>query len=237
MTITTNSPRGAKVSEQVARAIVADIRALQLPPGSRLESELALLSRYNASRESVREALRLLEFQGMVEVRRGPGGGAFVANNGGLAKSASLHFHMSGSTYRDLCEALSLAFQTVSRELASRGVDASGLSARRTAPTSPNLTDQVLAEFDFLRALLDRLGNELICVAVRAVMDIALPVLVATIEPTVDISGAEKERSAIIAAIVAADAGAAAAATRRYFGGLEYLLARQGSLDAPIEWI
>ena len=60
------------LSEQLARRIADDILAEQLPPGHRMK-EVALAERYRVSRSSIREALRLLETRGLVQIepRRG----------------------------------------------------------------------------------------------------------------------------------------------------------------------
>jgi GntR family transcriptional repressor for pyruvate dehydrogenase complex len=49
-------------------------------PGDRLPSEHVLAAEFGSSRASVREALRSLEQTGLVSVRRGFAGGAFVAD-------------------------------------------------------------------------------------------------------------------------------------------------------------
>ncbi|MCG3774821.1 MAG: HTH-type transcriptional regulator LutR [Nitrospira sp.] len=51
-----------------------------LEPGDHLGAEASLLERYGVARASLREALRLLEAQGAVNIRRGAGGGALVAS-------------------------------------------------------------------------------------------------------------------------------------------------------------
>lgn len=63
-----------KIVGQVERAI--DSGWLEL--GDRLPSERELSQQLGASRTTVRDALRILETQGLVEVRLGAHGGAFV---------------------------------------------------------------------------------------------------------------------------------------------------------------
>jgi GntR family transcriptional repressor for pyruvate dehydrogenase complex len=99
--------RPLKAAEVVARNIVGDIRAQNLGPGDGLPSEAAMLVQYGVSRESLREGLRLLEVQGMIAIRRGPGGGPVVGSVGAahLGRVSALFFHMSGATYQELFQA------------------------------------------------------------------------------------------------------------------------------------
>ena len=64
-----------KTSEVVAFAVARDIVEHGLRSGDRLPLEAEMVEQYGVSRESLREALRLLEAQGIVSIRRGPGGG------------------------------------------------------------------------------------------------------------------------------------------------------------------
>jgi DNA-binding GntR family transcriptional regulator len=61
---------------QIAEDLRTRIEAGELAPGSQLPTELELRERYNASRNTVREAIKWLTPLGLVEVR--PGQGTFV---------------------------------------------------------------------------------------------------------------------------------------------------------------
>jgi GntR family transcriptional regulator, transcriptional repressor for pyruvate dehydrogenase complex len=67
---------------RTSAAIVSQLRALirggQLPIGSRLPPERELCEQLGVSRLSLREALRVLESTGLIEIRLGARGGAFV---------------------------------------------------------------------------------------------------------------------------------------------------------------
>src|SRR5882757_3449396 len=67
---------------RISETIVDQIRQLmhtgQLRPGDRLPPERDLCERFGVSRVTVREALRMLESAGLVEIRVGARGGAFV---------------------------------------------------------------------------------------------------------------------------------------------------------------
>ena len=58
---------------QIAEDLRTRIEAGELAPGSQLPTELELRERYNASRNTVREAIKWLTPLGLVEVRPGQG--------------------------------------------------------------------------------------------------------------------------------------------------------------------
>ncbi len=70
--------RNVKRSEVVAHRIAQAIASDGLIHGDRLPPESAMLSQYGVSRASLREALRMLEVQGLLNLRPGPGGGPIV---------------------------------------------------------------------------------------------------------------------------------------------------------------
>jgi GntR family transcriptional regulator, transcriptional repressor for pyruvate dehydrogenase complex len=63
---------------QVEEQIRAAIRSGELPAGHRLQSEAELARLFGVSRNTVREALRSLETQGLINKLPGAGGGSFV---------------------------------------------------------------------------------------------------------------------------------------------------------------
>jgi len=68
-----------KASDVVAADLRRRILAGRLPAGTPLPNEAALMDEFGLGRGSVREALRLLETEGLISVKRGPQGGAVVA--------------------------------------------------------------------------------------------------------------------------------------------------------------
>ncbi|HEY1973630.1 MAG TPA: FCD domain-containing protein [Pseudonocardia sp.] len=68
----------AKMSEVVARALLDHIVDSDLQPGDALPNERDALAWLGVSRGSLREGLRLLEIQGVIAIRPGPGGGPVV---------------------------------------------------------------------------------------------------------------------------------------------------------------
>lgn len=67
-----------RISGEIVGQIKAAIREGRLAPGDQLPPERDLTKQLGVSRVSVRDALRMLEAHGLIEVRVGARGGAFV---------------------------------------------------------------------------------------------------------------------------------------------------------------
>jgi DNA-binding FadR family transcriptional regulator len=65
-------------AEHVAQRLLERIIAARLKPGSTFATEAELLSQFNVSRPTLRESLKILASQGVLELRPGPGGGILV---------------------------------------------------------------------------------------------------------------------------------------------------------------
>ncbi len=130
--------RASKTSEIVALEIVRNIVAKDLQPGDRLPLEAEMLVQYRVSRSSLREALRLLEVQGLIAIRPGPGSGTVVGRvlPGNLARSLTLYLHMLGSTYDELLDAW-MASEPLLARLAAANPD----RAKVKAMMSPFLSE------------------------------------------------------------------------------------------------
>ena len=63
---------------RVAEAIKGWVVEQGLEPGDRLPGEAELIDRFGMSKGTIREAMRLLQAQGLVVTKTGPGGGSFV---------------------------------------------------------------------------------------------------------------------------------------------------------------
>ncbi len=64
---------GARLSDQVAEALAAEIRSARLQPGAKLPPEARLAEQFAVSRTVVREAVSRLKSLGLVESRQGSG--------------------------------------------------------------------------------------------------------------------------------------------------------------------
>lgn len=71
---------GGRISVQIVNQVQDAIRSGQLVPGDRLPPERELAERFAVSRVTVRDALRSLEVLGLIQIRVGATGGAFVTS-------------------------------------------------------------------------------------------------------------------------------------------------------------
>jgi GntR family transcriptional repressor for pyruvate dehydrogenase complex len=98
-------------SNRISATIVEQIRGLirsgDLPPGARLPAERDLCDQLGVSRLTLREALRMLEANGLLEIRVGVHGGAFVTapTAGHVGEGITDLLSMSGLSAADVTQA------------------------------------------------------------------------------------------------------------------------------------
>ncbi|MFF5010484.1 FadR/GntR family transcriptional regulator [Streptomyces phaeochromogenes] len=99
-----------RVFETVADEIRGMIANGQLPVGQALPSETALMEAFQIARPTMREVLRVLESDGLVEVRRGVNGGPVVSSMplAPVARLVGVHLQARGVTLHDLKDAQSV---------------------------------------------------------------------------------------------------------------------------------
>lgn len=105
LTFATVAP--ARAVDEIAAQVRRMVAQGQLKPGDRLPSERDLAVRLQVSRNTLREALRTLEHAGLVEMRKGASGGAFVrsGSHGVIVTGLSDLYHLGAITPEQLTEA------------------------------------------------------------------------------------------------------------------------------------
>jgi DNA-binding FadR family transcriptional regulator len=118
-------------SQKVSHLLAADLRRQilsgQLAANQQLPSEPELTTQLGISRETLREALRILESQQLVEIKRGRGGGTIVRRPGldGVGRYVALLLQLRKTTLADLEEARSVIESPAAEQVAMRaGYDA-----------------------------------------------------------------------------------------------------------------
>ncbi len=143
-TATRDMPRpgadsNAKRAAKVADLIVEDVMALGWPVGEVLGSETDLLERYEVSRAVFREAVRLVEHQGVARTRRGPGGGLVITEPtvGAVIDAVVLYLHRVDARLDEIFEAR-IILEEIACQLASERTDENDLAElRRFADDKP----------------------------------------------------------------------------------------------------
>jgi DNA-binding FadR family transcriptional regulator len=95
-----------RMASVIARRIYSEVVVLGWPVGELLGSEASLIRQHDVSRSVLREALRLLEFDGIVRTRRGPGGGVFIdaPSQSATVDAMALYLESRRITPQDLFE-------------------------------------------------------------------------------------------------------------------------------------
>jgi GntR family transcriptional regulator, transcriptional repressor for pyruvate dehydrogenase complex len=114
--------RSAKMAELVAQQIVEDIVAQGLSAGASLPTEGPMLEMYGVARGTLREALRILENNGLIRVRRGRGGGPIVgsADPYNFGRTMTLFLQMGRTRFWELLEARVIMEPMMARLAATR---------------------------------------------------------------------------------------------------------------------
>lgn len=102
--------------------VLRQIESRRLLPGARLPGERQMARRFGVSRVSAREAYRALEELGLVAVKRGAGGGAFIKrlDHQAAARSLGLALRLGMTSGQEIQEARRLIEPLVARWAAAR---------------------------------------------------------------------------------------------------------------------
>lgn len=147
--------RTRKISELLARQIVADVVAQGIKPEERLPPEAEMMRAYDVGRATLREALRLLEVQGLIRMKPGPGGGPVLAKLTAreFGEMSKLHLQLAGATYGQIMKA------RVAIEPAMARLAAEDRSAEQIAMLQGILHDSETVDLTDDSAYIDLMGR------------------------------------------------------------------------------
>jgi DNA-binding FadR family transcriptional regulator len=173
-------PRASgEIVSQIERAIFDG----ELKTGDRLQSERELAERFGVSRITVRDALRVLEARGLVHVKVGASGGAFVSetNVDQVAESISTMILLRRMTLSGVAEARTVV-ETATCELAAERADAAAIGriereVERGRSVVREQAPHTEASMDFHVAVADAAKNELLSATVMAYRDLLVQTL------------------------------------------------------------
>ncbi|OAH11932.1 FadR/GntR family transcriptional regulator [Streptomyces jeddahensis] len=213
--------------EEALEQILQVVRLGLVPGGGRLPSERALAERLGISRVTLREVLKVLQDEGLVESRRGRYGGTFVVERTGIPGEDELRRRIEKTDVEDV-----LRFREVLEVGAAGLCAARGLTGEQARPLRDALAgtrDAPLADYRRRDTLLHLTLAEL-CgspslaaqyAAVRAqVNDLldCIPLLVRNLEHS------QRQHTALVEAVLDGDADAAREIMREHCAGTAALL-------------
>lgn len=175
--------RQARASGEIVSQIERAIFEGDLKSGDRLESERDLAERFSVSRITVRDALRILEARGLVYVKVGASGGAFVTetNVDQVAESISTMILLRRMTLSGVAEARTVV-ETATCELAAERADAAAIerierTVERGKAVVREQSPHTEASMDFHVAVAVASQNELLSATVAAYRDLLVQTL------------------------------------------------------------
>jgi GntR family transcriptional repressor for pyruvate dehydrogenase complex len=168
-----------KTSERISREILHDIHDRKLAPGSVLPPESVMAERFGVGRASVREALRILEINGLITIKTGPRGGPVVSDpdSRDFGQMSTLHYQSHGATFRELLDARVTLEPMLAARAAASEDPAAGKSVRKAleAGRRSALTDDLQyarAHSDFHTAVFEAAGNPVLALIANSIKDI-----------------------------------------------------------------
>lgn len=169
--------RGGRLAAAIVEQIRETIFAGRLLPGDRLPSERDLAKTFGTSPVVVREALHALEAGGLLQIRHGATGGAFVVEltHRPLTESLSMLLRMGKTTIAQITEArLVIEPEVVALAATRRQPEHLAALARNLEETSgklDNLRDARLLNLEYHKLLVEITGNPFFIVCLSSLID------------------------------------------------------------------
>ncbi|MFE4591684.1 FadR/GntR family transcriptional regulator [Streptomyces laurentii] len=213
--------------EEALEQILQVVRLGLVPGGERLPAERELADRMGISRVTLREVLKVLQEQGLVESRRGRYGGTFVLPRPRTADEAELRRRIASVDIEDTLRFREVLEVGAAELCAGRGLTEEGarrlraaLAATHDAPLDAyrrqdTLLHLTLAELAGSPSLTARYAA--VRASVNELLD-CIPLLVRNLEHS------QRQHTAVVEAILAGDADGARAAMREHCDGTAALL-------------
>ena len=232
--VATSRPRTVKLTEAVARLIVDDIVGRDLSAGAALPTEADMALHYDVSRATVREALRILETNGLVLVRPGRYGGPQVgaADPVAFGRTLTWFLQLRRAHFWEVLEARVIV-EPLMASLAAQRRSASTSDELRSAVDAHRGLDPddhagyLAATQDFHGLIAGISGNGVLDLFGRALKEIYTERAIAEVRPAARQQEVLTEHERVVDAILAGDADLAEHTMREHMRELAKGFERQ----------
>jgi DNA-binding FadR family transcriptional regulator len=165
--------------EEITAQIRGRLARQSLRTGDRLPAERQLAEQFHVSRNTLREALRSLEIAGLLEMRKGATGGAFIKEGGGGAAVAGLAdlYHLGTIKPQHLTEARIVIGTEVARLACARrskedlAALEANVAAADAATAEGDVANRALINYEFHRLLARAARNPVLIILTDALME------------------------------------------------------------------
>ena len=226
-----------RLFEEVYNSIRRDLMRGKLKPGDKLPSERDLAEQLGVGRPVVREALRALENSGMLELRKGVSGGAFIRQGDGRAVSRTVNdlVFLGKLSLDQLTETRSYLLDKAVRLACTRGTDAdfaaldANIERMRIAIEAQAVESSIFEIMDFYALLGTAAKNDVLTVIIGSLSEIIAQILLA-LRPE-HLTDLVSMRQEVLKKIRQRDADAASAAMAAHMNVLhDYVVQKSGNL-------
>jgi GntR family transcriptional repressor for pyruvate dehydrogenase complex len=223
-------PKAAEVlAEELRSRILRDSK----PTGTQLTTEAELIEEHGFSRGTVREALRLLEVEGLIAIRRGPRGGVSVGRPdlSQVSRTLSLLFTLDETPLSDFFEFRKLVEPYAARLAATSATED---ARRRLIAYVEGGPDDPERATNFHRVLAECTPNEILRVMLVALHDVLDRHVRLEVIDEREVEAVAEVHRRIARAVMDRQPDAAERLMRRHLEAFERLLKEQGRLGQPI---
>ena len=225
--------RPRRAFEEICERIRDQLAAGALKPGDKLPAERELALQLGVGRNAVREALHTLEFAGIVELRKGVKGGAFIRQGdpGSMTQVMQDLMHLGSISLRELTEARLHIQDTVVRLACERATRAdlealaANVDATEKVTRSGDYVARIESSREFYRLLAAASHNAALCLIVDSLTDILMKYLHARVSAGARLKpDLVQARRRFLGLLASRDAEAAALEMRTHLKGVHRLL-------------
>jgi len=225
--------RVPKASTLLANELRDEIIRAKMPTGVNLPNEVELMEKTGYSRATVREALRLLEAEGLIVTRRGPRGGVQVSRPdiAQSTRSIAVLLALSDAKLRDLFRFRQDVEPEAARLAATAATPEQIEGMRRVTQQNPEPLDRLVS---FHSLIAEACGNEFYRVMVKVILEIAAWHTPEEGLDAHDLETAHKSHRKVAEHIAAGRGDDAAEAMLKHLRSFEAFVDSRGNLDLPV---